>query len=132
MSTSATERAKKSVFWCLIASAGCVGASVLYQRFGHGVTSRAMTLAFLIPLLGGAAQLSLWLGLRRTRALSFRLRMLQNTLFAGLSALTAGLFVQGIVEIAGVESGYPVWFITAGALLTAVGSAGIWLNPKEQ
>ena len=53
MSTLAFEPAtRRRVLGCALCAAGCAAASAVYQAFGHGVTSRAMTWAFLVPLLG--------------------------------------------------------------------------------
>lgn len=116
---------------CVLCAAGCAAASAVYQAFGHGVTSRAMTWAFLVPLLGGAVHLGAW-GLTNGRSVAPALaRPWQNLLFAGLATVTAGLYYRGIVDIAGVDGGWEVWFLAGGGALTLAGTLGLWRIKPE-
>lgn len=131
MSILGIERqAARRIIGCLALSALCAILSHVYQRFGHGVTSWAMTNAFFVPLVGGALHLLLWELIKHPDSLQNNMRHCQNVLFAGLSALTAGLYLHGIVEIAGVESYYPPWFIVFGAALTLAATIRLWLFPR--
>lgn len=114
MSTSAFEpTVRRRTLGCVLCAGGCAAASAVYQTFGHGVTSRAMTWAFLVPLLGGAVHLWAW-DIARGRSVSPALaRPWQNLLFAGLATVTAGLYYRGIVDIAGVDGGWEYWFLAA-------------------
>lgn len=58
---------RRRTLGCVLCAGGCAAASAVYQTFGHGVTSRAMTWAFLVPLLGGAVHLWAW-GIARGRS----------------------------------------------------------------
>ena len=132
MSTSVIDRRTRA---CLL---GCLGASALlavagwvYQLFGHGVTSRAMTFAFPPPLIG-AALLLLWRLARRPGPTTPAKRVWQNLLFAGLATISCGMAFQGIVEIAGVDGGWETWFYAAGAALGAPGALGLWLPERRR
>ncbi len=132
MSTLAFEPAtRRRVLGCALCAAGCAAASAVYQAFRHGVTSRAMTWAFLVPLLGGAAHQGAW-GLTSGRSVAPALaRPWQNLLFAGLATMTAGLYYRGIVDIAGVDGGWEVWFLAGGGALTLAGTLGLWRIKPE-
>ena len=132
MSTSAFEPAtRRRVLGCVLSAAGCAAASAVYQAFGHGVASPAMTWAFLVPLLGGAAHLWVW-ALARGRSVPPALaRPWQNLLFAGLATAAAGLYYRGIVDIAGVDGGWERWFLAGGGALTLAGTLGLWRNKPE-
>ena len=66
---------------------------LVYERFSHGVLSGFMVFAFLIPLLGGAAQL---LPIFRRRS-----PFLWN---CGILTLTVGSLVRGVLDIYGTTS----------------------------
>lgn len=132
MSTSAFEpTVRRRTLGCVLCAGGCAAASAVYQTFGHGVTSRAMTWAFLVPLLSGAVHLWAW-GIARGRSVSPALaRPWQNLLFAGLATVTAGLYYRGIVGIAGVDGGWEYWFLAGGGVLTLAGTLGLWRIKPE-
>lgn len=73
---------RRRALGCTLSAAGCAAASAVYQAFGYGVTSPAMTWAFLVPLLGGAAHLWAW-GLSRGATCRPLCAPVQNLLFAG-------------------------------------------------
>lgn len=103
----------------LMICAACAVLGGVYQRFGHGVYAASMTLCFL-PVLGYALIDGLW-PCRRPAAMHPWGRLL---LQAGASALTAGMVLQGIFEIAGTDSPYLACFYIAGGTLCI---AGLWL-----
>ena len=122
---------RRRVLGCVLSAAGCAAASAVYQAFGYGVTSRAMTWAFLVPLLGGGAHLWAW-GIARGRSVAPALaRPWQNLLFAGLATVTAGLYYRGIVDIAGVDGGWERRFLAGGGALTLAGTLGLWRIKPE-
>ncbi len=124
---------RRRMLGCVAAAAALAALGQVYQLFGHGVRSLAMTLCFLWPLLGGAAHLAAW-ALLRGRALPPDVaRVWQNLLFAGLAALVAGQAYRGVVEIAGVDGGWEALFFAVGAALAALGTAGLWFaHPPTQ
>lgn len=120
---------RRRILGCALCAVCCAMASAVYQSFGHGVTSRAMTYAFMVPLVPGALHLWIW-GLAGG-VLPGAAHPWQNLLLAGLAAVTAGLYFQGIVEIAGVDGGWERLFYTAGAALCAAGTLGMWLKRRK-
>ena len=84
-----------------------------------------MTWAFLVPLLGGGVHLGAW-GLTNGRSVAPALaRPWQNLLFAGLATAAAGLYYRGIVDIAGVDGGWEVWFLAGHAITASEAPAGV-------
>jgi len=88
----------------------CLLFSLVYEYFSFGVISWYMCLLSLIPLLLGVLP-SLFFG---------DMGRLWND---GVLCLIAGSALQGILEIYGTDSPYPVWFLIAGLLLLFTGLA---------
>lgn len=127
MSTSAFDRSVlRPAVGCILVSAACAAASAVYQAFGYGVTSRAISLAFVVPLVGGALHLLLWTLVKRPTTLSPLMQLWQGVLFCGLATVAAGLYLQGVVEIAGVDGGWEAWFYIVGACVSLLGATGLW------
>lgn len=85
----------------LLATAGTVFFSAVYECFSHQVYSRAMILAFLYPLLGGLIPTTL-LMLAKNRLLPGDW---PRSLWAvGIAALTLGSLFRGVLEIYGTTS----------------------------
>lgn len=98
-----------------------IGVNFIYGRFGHGVHSAAMTWMFLYPLLGGALFYFLLERLKSgiTRFAPFRFGY--NSYNSGIATLTVGSFLKGILEIAGTNSPYLLFFTIMGWLFITVG-----------
>jgi hypothetical protein len=118
-------RAGKTALIYLEIAALCVLFHRVYALFGHGVSSAAMTLMFLYPLIGGALPLAaFWLvKQRRTEAVRGR-RMLFNAYNSGVAALTVASMLIGILEVAGTSSPHIIWLTAVGAALCAFGAVG--------
>lgn len=104
----------------LIGAAACLGASIIYHLFGHGVRSPEMLLCFLWPLLGGAVPAAAlpklgigWAGpgLKRLWA-------------SGLAAMAVDGFLAGIFRIAGIPGEQGKLIQTAGICMLCIGA--IW------
>jgi len=91
---------------------------IIYNHFGHGITSAFMDLAFVVPLAGAAFYLILSL-LRRTLS-----PFTENAVYGSVAAFSVGFVLQGIFEIAGTSSGYTVLFFIAGGVMAAAAAAG--------
>lgn len=101
-------------------AAACVVFAVVYQAFGHGVTSLAMSAMFVWPLALGALPSLLISRLRDVR-LGWRVRFLRG---AGIATLIAGGAVTGIIEIYGTTSALTPVYWCVGGLLTLAGGIG--------
>ena len=93
-------------------------AGHLYEHFSHGVYSRGMFWAFLIPLLGGAAVFALP-ALAKPRVLPSGIAAAMY--HSGIATLTVGSLFKGALDIYGTTSGLTSVYRTAGAVLTAAG-----------
>jgi len=121
-----SRQALKTMLVYLSVSGFCVFFNAVYSLYGHGVSSAAMSLMFLYPLLGGALGFGLvWLtvpaadGLRHYRAV-------YNLYNSGLATLILGSALQGVLEIAGTTSPYIALYRIAGGVLAGVGLLGFW------
>ena len=86
----------------------CLLFSVIYESCSFGVISWYMCGLFLIPLVMGVIPSLFFQNLGR----------LWND---GILCLIAGSALQGILEIYGTDSRYPVWFLYAGLILSVLG-----------
>lgn len=94
--------------------------SKIYGVFGHGVTSPFMTWMFLWPLLGGALVYYIIEKSRPSLVKTSYFRVFSNLYNAGIATLTAGSFLQGIIEIAGASSDYiPYIYLMGGTFIIA-------------
>ena len=136
MSTLVTNRksikARKTAISYGAVTISCILFAKIYGLFGHGVTSSAMSLMFLFPLLGGLLPfLLLWLiGLPKMQdenadpaRLANQYRFFYNSYNSGVATLTVGSLLSGILEIAGTASPYLIAFTIGGWLMLAIGFA---------
>lgn len=111
------KRERTPLGWVL----ACLVGGAVYQTFGRGVTSLAMSLCFIPPLVyalleGSGALESLWA---------------KRLLGASAATLAAGLFLQGILEIAGTDSPYLSGFYGLGAAEALAGAAAALITAKK-
>lgn len=117
-------RGKPAIVY-LFAALGCIVFNAVYSLFAHGVSSAAMYLLFLYPLLGGALPFGL-LALCLPRAfLHRRWRLFCNLYHSGLALLILRSLLMGIFEIAGTGSALLVVYLAAGGLFCTAGLAGL-------
>ncbi|MFZ2682963.1 MAG: hypothetical protein WAX62_03085 [Trichococcus flocculiformis] len=104
----------------LIATVAMVILEKIYRLFGHGVTSPAMTWMFLFPLAGG---LLIYLVNRAKFDIedAERLRSFSNLYHSGIATLTVGSFLKGVLEIAGTDSVYLLYFYIVGFGMVLLG-----------
>ena len=89
----------------------CAGAGYIYTLFGHGVSSVYMSLMFLVPLIGGMLVFAVLKYLFKIHQMD---RMMYNLYNSAIAALTAGICLKGIYQIAGSDSrNYLLFFIAA-------------------
>ena len=96
----------------------------IYALFSHDVSSIYMNFMFLYPLLCGAIYY-LILGLSLSKFKYKKFRFAFNIYNSGISIITVGSLLHGILEIAGTSSPYISWysivdliFILSGLLMT--------------
>lgn len=127
MSTSDTKQSRdrhlrKTIAVYLALSALCILFDKLYALFGHGVTSDAMTLMFLYPLLGGALPFFLLRFVPNAGHIK-GYRFFYNCINAGIALLIVASIQTGVFEIAGTSSPYTVLFVIAGWLMVILALA---------
>ena len=124
MSTSGIEvvrpRAAAIARRYLYAAAFSLLLGVVYTCFSNGVYSAYMLLAFVFPLVGGAAVFGVLtcLGERAYPPL-----WAERLYRWGIAALTLGSHVRGALEIYGTENAMTAWYWWIGGLLTEIGAA---------
>jgi hypothetical protein len=113
----------KTVLVYLMLSVAAASFDKIYDIFGHGVDSAAMTWMFLYPLLGGALfYFAILMFIPHiTKFTGFRAAV--NIHNSGIAALTLASLLKGIFEIAGTNSIYLVYYYIIGAVFIAAGLA---------
>jgi len=126
---SKTWQIRKTELVYLILSLVAITVDHIYALFGHGVRSSFMSCMFLYPLLGGAVVYFMIerLSPRVVRAAGYRL--FYNVYNSGIAILTAGSFLEGILEIAGTSSPFTMWFFLAGWIFIAAGVMLFLIKP---
>ncbi|UWG96286.1 hypothetical protein LPY66_15460 [Dehalobacter sp. DCM] len=112
---------KKTAIVCLVLAGLCIVIDNIYALFGHGVRSADMSLMFLYPLIGGSLVYFLLNTFTPGIYRAQRFRLFFNLYNSGLAILTVGSLLQGILEIAGTESGYLTVYSVIGWGCTALG-----------
>jgi hypothetical protein len=122
----------KTIWVYLILSAVAVAFDKVYDIFGHGVNSAAMTWMFLYPLLGGALFFFI-IGKLAPHVNKFEgYRVFLNIHNSGIAALTLASLLKGIFEIAGTNSPYLVYYYIAGGVFIAAGLIKLLLFCKSE
>lgn len=112
---------RKTTLSYLAIAVACIVIDRIYSLFGHGVYSAAMSLMFLIPLLGGSLLYAL-LGLLVPQADQVRhYRLAYNAYNSGIATLTIGSLLKGVFDIAGTSSAYLLTFNLGGWILLLIG-----------
>ena len=93
----------------------CIVFNYVYSLFGHGVTSPFMSYAYAFSLVLGVG------GFILVGQLHLENRMAFNLYNAGIATLTVGSLLRGIIDIAGADTIYPVYYFVVGAGLAVVG-----------
>ena len=93
----------------------CIVFNYVYSLFGHGVSSPFMSYAFVFSLMLGVG------GFLAVGWLNVANRMAFNLYNAGIATLTVGSLLQGIIDIAGADTAYPVYYFLVGSVFVVVG-----------
>lgn len=100
-------------------------ADKIYDIFGHGVDSPAMTWMFLYPLLGGALFyfiVNLFISPIKNVT---GFRVFFNLHNSGIATLTFASFLKGVFEIAGTNSSYLKYYYVVGCLFIVIGAINL-------
>ena len=99
----------------LSATLAIAGIGSVYTYFGHGITSKYMTFAFVFPLAAGIICYII-------NALGLYDRFFVNAMNASMATITVGSVVKGILEIAGATTKFLKIFWLLGIVIAAVGA----------
>ena len=93
----------------------CIAFNFIYSLFSHGVSSLFMSYAFVFSLVLGVGGFIVfgWQNLEN--------RVAFNLYNAGIATLTVGSILRGIIDIAGADTTYPVYYFLVGTVLVASG-----------
>ncbi len=106
---------KTTVIVYAVVTLVCIGFNYLYSLFGHGVSSPYMTFAFAYSLILGVV------GFVVIGLLDLHSRVAFNLYNAGIATLTVGSILRGILDIAGADTVYPLYYFIAGAAFVVAG-----------
>lgn len=108
-------RTKKTVIFYVCTTLFLIAFNYIYSLFGHGVSSPFMTFAFGFSLVPGVIGFLVigWMGVQSRTA--------YNLYNAGIATLIMGSLLKGILDIAGADTTYPVYYFIVGSLLVATG-----------
>ncbi|MBG0788307.1 MAG: hypothetical protein H0S79_24725 [Anaerolineaceae bacterium] len=109
-------KSKKTVITYLVITLFCVAFNYLYSLFGHGVSSPFMSYAFVFSFILGVV------GYVIIGRLNLENRLAFNLYNAGIATLTVGSLLRGILDIAGADSTYPIYYFVVGTLFVLIGS----------
>lgn len=109
----------------LLISGILIAVNYIYSLFAHGVSSAAMENMYWYTLFGGTL-VFLFLGIVSMNLETHKgYRVGLNSYSAGIAALTSGGFFQGVLEIAGSDSGLLQIFRIGGWILVSFGLPGL-------
>ena len=112
---SSQKSIKTTVIVYAVVTGLCIALNYVYSLFGHGVSSPFMTYAFVYSLVLGV------LGFIVIGRLQLNNRVAYNLYNAGIATLTVGSFLRGILDIAGADTVYPLYYFIVGTLFVGVG-----------
>jgi len=108
---------KKTVKIYMFTTLFCIAFNYIYSLFGHGVSSPFMSYAFVFSLVLGVVGFMVFGRLNLNDRIAF------NLYNAGIATLTVGSILRGIIDIAGADGAYPVYYFFVGTLFVFI--AGI-------
>ncbi|EQB87261.1 hypothetical protein J2Z44_002870 [Clostridium punense] len=111
----------KIIWVYVVLSLVAIIADKIYDIFGHGVDSPAMTWMFLYPLLGGALFYLIINMLFPHINGNHGFRGFFNMHNSGVATLNFASFLKGVFEIAGTSSSYLKYYYVVGCLFIVVG-----------
>lgn len=116
-----TKQIKKTIIVYFILSVSAIAIDNIYAIFGHGVRSASMTYMFAYPLIGGVIFYALIRLIFPLISQYKGYRLFYNIYNSGIALLAAGSLFSGILEIAGADSVFSLYFLISGYSFAAVG-----------
>ena len=93
----------------------CIAFNYIYSLFSHGVSSPFMSYAFVFSLVLGVVGFLVFGKLNLDNRIAF------NLYNAGIATLTVGSILRGVIDIAGADTTYPVYYFFVGTVFVAIG-----------
>ena len=106
---------KRTVKVYVFTTLSCIAFSHIYSLFSHGVSSPFMSYAFVFSLVLGVVGFTVFGQPDSDNRTAFSLYN------AGIATLTVGSILRGIIDIAGADTTYPVFYFLVGTVLVAIG-----------
>jgi hypothetical protein len=110
-------KTKKTVIIYSAITLLCIAINYIYSLFGHGVSSPYMSYAFVFSLILGVVGFFVIGRLDLENRTSFSLYN------AGIATLTVGSILRGILDIAGADTTYPIYYFIAGTAFVVIGGS---------
>ena len=108
---------KTQVLIYIIENLFCILFAIIYESFSHGVFSKFMILAFLIPLILGVIVTYILCFFKREKLPT----ALENKLYnAGVVTLTVGSIMEGVLQIYGTTNVKIFLYLIFGILLLTI------------
>ena len=108
---------KTQVLIYIIETLFCILFAIIYESFSHGVFSKFMILAFLIPLILGVIVTYILCFFKREKLPT----ALENKLYnAGVVNLTVGSIMEGVLQIYGTTNVKIFLYLIFGILLLTI------------
>jgi hypothetical protein len=93
----------------------CIVFNYIYSLFSHDVSSPFMSYAFIFSLVLGVV------GFIVIGLLNLDNRVAFNLYNAGIATLTVGSILRGIIDIAGADTTYPIYYFLVGTVFVGIG-----------
>ena len=116
---------RRWAFGSLAASLICLLFSAVYEAFSHGVYSNYMLYAFAIPLVGGTFAAFLLEFFSKKTMPGRNALALYN---AGLSTLTTGSVMKGVLDLYGTTNRLVILYLPVGLVLVLSGVAAYYIG----
>ncbi len=119
---------KTTVIVYLVSTFFLIAFNSIYSLFSHGVTSPFMSYAFAYSLVLGVGGFVLLGSLKLENRIAF------NLYNAGIATLTVGSVLHGIIDIAGADTIYPVFYFVVGSVFVVGGGLiylVLWMRTRK-
>jgi hypothetical protein len=93
----------------------CIVFNYIYSLFSHDVSSPFMSYAFVFSLVLGVV------GFIVIGLLNLDNRVAFNLYNEGIATLTVGSILRGIIDIAGADTTYPIYYFLVGTVFVGIG-----------